>query len=108
VPELIYTQKKEKGKMSNPDNTSDKDFVMSDGDASEDIIDNNGNEIYESVNVPHKKTSSMPSIIAAVGFLILIILLIAVLSKTQDLAEKKQQDPGPGRKKAAIGPGAKT
>jgi LysM repeat protein len=32
----------------------------------------------------------MPSIIAAVGFLILIILLIAVLSKTQDLAEKKQ------------------
>ncbi len=32
----------------------------------------------------------MPSIIGAVGFLILIILLIAVISRSQDLAEKKQ------------------
>jgi LysM repeat protein len=76
--------------MSNPDNTTDKDFVMSDGDASDDTIDSDDDEFYESVNSSHKKTSSLPSIIAAVGFLILIILLIAVLSRTQDLAEKKQ------------------
>ena len=76
--------------MSNPDNTTDKDFVMSDGDVSDDTIDSDGNEIYESVNVPLYKTSSGPTIIAGVGFLILIILLIAVLSRTQDLAEKKQ------------------
>jgi LysM repeat protein len=76
--------------MSNADNTIDKDFVMSDGDASADTIDSDEDEIYENVNVSHRKTSSMPFIIAAVGFLILIILLIAVLSRTQDLAEKKQ------------------
>jgi hypothetical protein len=89
--------------MSNPDDTTDKDFVMSDGDASEDTIDNNGNEIYESVNGPHKKTSSMPSIIAAAfhnrcsGF----------FNPHYSFNRCPFQDPGSGRKKADIGPGTK-
>ena len=76
--------------MSNPDNTGDKDFFMSEGDVNEDTLESDGNELYENGNIPFYKRSSMPTIIAAVGFLILIILLIAVISRTQDLAEKKQ------------------
>jgi LysM repeat protein len=38
----------------------------------------------------HTKMRLMPSIIAVAGFLILGILLIAALSRMQDLAEKKQ------------------
>ena len=76
--------------MSDPRNTSDKDFIMSDGDVSEDSFDHDENEMYESDSAPLYKKSLMPTIIAAVGFFILVILSIAVLSKTQNLAEKEQ------------------
>ena len=76
--------------MSNPDNTTDKDFVMSDSDTNEDVSDRYENKTAKTVNALYRKTSSMPLIIGAVGFLILIILLITVISRSQDLAEKKQ------------------
>ena len=76
--------------MSDPRNSSDKDFVMSDGDVGDDSFDHVENEIYEGDSVPHDKKSLMPTIITAVGFLILVIFSIAVLSRTQDLAEKEQ------------------
>ena len=76
--------------MSNSDNSTDKDFVMSDSDLDAEQSDAFENETYQSVADAPRKTSAMPSIIITVGFLIVIILLIAVLSRSQDLAEKKQ------------------
>ena len=76
--------------MSTSDTNADKDFVMSDSDAKDEEIGAYENETYETAESPYHKRSSMPSIIAVVGFLILAIILIAALSRMQDLAEKKQ------------------
>ncbi len=76
--------------MSNSDTNADKDFVMSESDAKDEEIGAYENEPYETAETPHRKRSSMPSIIAVAGFLIIGILLIAALSRMQDLAEKKQ------------------
>jgi len=76
--------------MSNSDNSIDKDFVMSDGGENEEHIDAFENDSYETASESNRKSSAMPYIITTVGFLILAILLIAVLFRAQDLAEKKQ------------------
>ncbi len=76
--------------MSNSDNHEDKDFVMSDEDKTEDAVHSHD---YESDDIPKpvdRKPSMIPSIVSAVGFLVLIIFGIAILSRTQDLAEYDQ------------------
>jgi LysM repeat protein len=81
---------KKGNKMSNPGDTDDKDFVMSVDDGGDDTFENEDNEIYDSADTPQPNKSLLPTIVAAVGFLILIVLLIAVISRTQDLADKNQ------------------
>ena len=76
--------------MSAPDKADDKEFVMHDSDPEESEIDYLKNLTYEIADESSHKLFSIPLIIAAVGFLILIILLIVVISRSQDLAEKKQ------------------
>lgn len=76
--------------MSNSDNHEDKDFVMSDEHKTENAMD--GYE-YENDHIPDavdRKPSMIPSIISAVGFLVLIIFGIAILSRTMELAEYDQ------------------
>ena len=76
--------------MNNPDNDSNKNFVMNDSETSENTFDHYDNKTYETLNESYRKPLFMPLIIAAVGFLIVIILLIAIISRGQDLAERKQ------------------
>ena len=76
--------------MNTPDNTDDKDFVMHDRDTEESEFDDFKNLTFEPAYELKHKLFSIPLIIYAVGFLILIILLIVVISRSQDLAEKKQ------------------
>ena len=76
--------------MSTPDKANDKDFVMHDSDPEGSEIDDFKNLNYEIADDFNDKLISMRLIIAAVGFLILIILLIVVIFRSQDLAEKKQ------------------
>lgn len=76
--------------MSNSENHEDKNFVMSEEDKSEDARDSYeyvSDDISDAVD---RKPSMFPSIISAVGFLVLIIFGIAILSRTQDLAEYDQ------------------
>ncbi len=76
--------------MSKSDNHEDKDFIMSEEDRTEATVDRYE---YESDDIPiaaDRKPSMLPSIITAVGFLVLIIFGIAILSRTQDLAEYSQ------------------
>ena len=76
--------------MSNSDNHEDHDFVMSEEDKTEDVMDSYEYESSDVSNAVDLKASLIPSIICAVGFLALIILGIAILSRTQDLAEFDQ------------------
>jgi LysM repeat protein len=76
--------------MNTPDNTDDKDFVMHDRDTEESEYDDFKNLTFEPAYELKHKLFSIPLIMAAVGFLILIILLIAVIFMGQDLADKKQ------------------
>ena len=76
--------------MNTPDNTDDKDFVMHDRDTEESEFDDFKNLTFEPAYELKHKLFSIPLIMAAVGFLILIILLIVVIFRSQDLAEKKQ------------------
>jgi len=76
--------------MKNSDNSNDKDFVMSGSDLDKRHTEPFGDETYETGAEPTRKSSALPTIISTVGFIIGVILLIAVLSRTQDLAEKKQ------------------
>jgi len=76
--------------MSNPDDISDKDFVLRNSDSDEDEIDHYENQVNETSDKLFRKLFSMPIIFSAVGYLILIILLIVVISRSQDLAEKQQ------------------
>jgi murein DD-endopeptidase MepM/ murein hydrolase activator NlpD len=76
--------------MNQSENHEDKDFVMSDDDKTEDA--RVGYE-YEGEDIPDaadRKPSMIPSIVSAAGFLVLIIFGIAILSRTQDLAEYDQ------------------
>ena len=79
--------------MSNSDTNADKDFVMRESDAKDEEIGVYEDETYETAETTSRKRSSMPSIIAVAGFLILGILLIAALSRMQDLAEKNNYRP---------------
>ena len=77
-------------KMGNSDKEiSDKDFVMSNNDKDDNALHDDENEAYESYDETYAKPSSLPLILTGVGILVLIILSIMVLSKAQDLAEKK-------------------
>jgi LysM repeat protein len=76
--------------MSHSDDHQDQDFVMSDARATTETT--NGYE-YDTDEAPgghDRKPSMLPAIITGVGFLVLIILAIAILSRTQDLAENEQ------------------
>ncbi len=76
--------------MSNSDHHEDKDFIMSEEDRTEDTVDSDEYESDNISNAADRKPSMLPSIITAVGFLVLIIFGIAILSRTQDLAEFSQ------------------
>ena len=76
--------------MSNADNHGDQDFVMSEEDKTEDVMESYGYESGDISNAVARKPSMIPSIIWAVGFLALIILGIAILTRTQDLVEYEQ------------------
>ena len=62
--------------MNNPDNDSNKNFVMNDRETSENTFDHYDNKTYETLNESYRKPLFMLLIIATVGVLILIILLI--------------------------------
>jgi len=76
--------------MTNPDDMTDKDFVWHNNYSEEDQIDSYKNDTYEASNESHRKWFSTPMMIGAVGFSILVVLLIVVLSRSQNYAEKKQ------------------
>ena len=76
--------------MSNSDDGNDKDFVWQDSYSKEDQIDSYENDTYEASNVSYRKWFSTLMIIGAVGFLILVVLSIFVISRSQNYAEKKQ------------------
>ncbi len=76
--------------MSNSDNHEDQDFIMSEEDKTEGVLDSYEYESDDISNAVDRKPSMVPSIISTVGFLALIILGIAILSRTQDLAEYDQ------------------
>ena len=76
--------------MSAPDKTDDKDFAIHDSELEESEFDELQNLSYEIADELNHKFFPWRLIFAVVGFLILIILLIVVISRSQDLAEKKQ------------------
>lgn len=76
--------------MSNSDKHEDKDFVMSDEDKTQDAMDVYDYDNDDTPGAVDRKPSNIPSIISAAGFLVLIIFGIAILSRTQDLAEYDQ------------------
>jgi LysM repeat protein len=76
--------------MSNSDNSTDRDFVMREEDNAEDAMHSYEYETGDAVNEINRRPSRLPAIITAVGFLVLIIFAIAILSRTQDLAENDQ------------------
>ena len=76
--------------MSKSDNHEDKDFVMSEEEQIEESMDSYEYERDDSPNAIVRKPSMLPAIITAMGFLVLIIFGIAILSRTQDLAEYDQ------------------
>jgi LysM repeat protein len=76
--------------MSNSDNSTDRDFVMRDEDNAEDAMHSYEYETGDTANEIDRRPSRLPAIITAVGFLVLIIFAIAILSRTQDLAENDQ------------------
>ena len=76
--------------MSAIDKTSDKDFTMHDSNPEESEFDDFENLSHQIADEFNSRFIPWRLIIAAVGFLILIILLIMVISRSQDLAEKKQ------------------
>lgn len=85
--------------MNNPDNMKVRDFVWRDSYSKEDKTYHNEKEvasenysyqIHEMGNRIYRKLFSRILIISAVWFLVLIIFLIVVFSRRQDVAEKKQ------------------
>jgi LysM repeat protein len=76
--------------MSNSDNSTDRDFVMRDEDNAEDARHSYECDTGDAANETDRRPSRLPAIITAVGFLVLIIFAIAILSRTQDLAENDQ------------------
>ena len=76
--------------MSHSDQNSDQDFVMSDATQNEETTDSYEYDGGNTTGRYARKPSMLPAIITGVGFLVLIILSIAILSRTQDLAENKQ------------------
>ena len=73
--------------MNNSDNSTDRDFVMRDEDNAEDAMHSYEYETGDAANEIDRRPSRLPAIITAVGFLVLIIFAIAILSRTQDLAQ---------------------
>ncbi len=76
--------------MSAQDRTGDKDFAVHESDPEESEFDDFRNLSYEIADEFNYKFFPWRLIFASVGFLILIILLIVVISRSQDLAETKQ------------------
>ena len=76
--------------MKNSDNHEEKDFIMSNEDKTEKTMDSYDYEGDDIPNAVDRKPSMLPSIISAAGFLVLVIFGIAILSRTQDLAEYDQ------------------
>jgi LysM repeat protein len=76
--------------MSHSDEKPDQDFVMSDATQTEETADSNEYDGGDATSWYVRKPSMLPAIFSGVGFLVLIILAIAILSRTQDLAENEQ------------------
>jgi hypothetical protein len=76
--------------MTNPDDMTEKDFVWHDSYSEKDQIDSYENDTAEASNESYRKWFSTPMMVGAVGFSILVVLLIVVLSRSQNYAEKKQ------------------
>ena len=81
----------EKGsRMNNPEGMPNQDFVMRGSDEDDDAIDENENQGHERTNESNRKWFSMPLIIAAVGFLILNLIITSVISNSQDSTAREQ------------------
>ena len=81
----------EKGsRMNNPGGMPNQGFVMHGSDEDDDAIDDNENQGHERTNESYRKWFSMPLIIAAVGFLILNIIITRVISNSQDSTVREQ------------------
>jgi LysM repeat protein len=76
--------------MTNPDDKTDIDFVWHSNYSEEDQIDNYEHVTNEPSYDPQRKWFSIPMVAGAVGFSILAVLLIVVLSRSQNYAGKKQ------------------
>ena len=61
--------------MNNPEGMANQDFVMRGSDEDDDAIDDNENQGHGRTNESNRKWFSVPLIIAAVGFLILNIII---------------------------------
>ena len=81
----------EKGsRMNNPEGMPNQDFVMRGSDEDDDAIDDNENQGHGRTNESNRKWFSVPLIIAAVGFLILNIIITSVISNSQDSTAREQ------------------
>ena len=69
---------------------TDKNFAWHDNYSEEDQINSYENDTNEASNESHRKWFSIPTMVGAVGFSILVVLLIVVLSRSQNYAGKKQ------------------
>jgi len=76
--------------MTNPDDKTDIDFVWHSNYSEEDQIDSYEHVTNEPSYDSQRKWFSIPMVAGAVGFSILAVLLIVVLSKSQNYTEKKQ------------------
>jgi len=76
--------------MTNPDDKTDIDFVWHSNYSEEDQIDSYEHVTNEPSYDPQRKWFSIPMVAGAVGFSILAVLLIVVLSGSQNYAGKKQ------------------
>jgi len=76
--------------MSNPEYMPDKDFSWHDSYNKEDEIDRYENDTDATADEVYRKVFSKLLIIAAVVFLIFVILFAVVFSQSQDLVDKKQ------------------
>ena len=76
--------------MNHSDENPDQDFVMSNATQTEETTDSYEYDGGDATSRHVRKPSMLPVIFTGVGFLVLIIMAIAILSRTQDLAENEQ------------------
>ena len=76
--------------MTNPDDRTDIDFVWHSNYSEEDQIDSYEDDTDEPSYESQRKWFSTPVMVGDVGFSILAVLLIVVLSRSQNYAGKKQ------------------